>query len=55
MVIVMFRVPRKPEPTDPHARRVVEWAEVIYYIFWLALSAVVAVLTLAIYGPSLVQ
>lgn len=48
-----FRPPRRPEPTDPRARRLVEWADVVYYIFWLAFSAVVAVLALALYGPSI--
>jgi hypothetical protein len=53
MVIVKLRAPRRPEPTDPRARRVVEWADVVYYIFWLAFSAVAVVLALALYGPSL--
>ncbi|HEV3483887.1 MAG TPA: hypothetical protein VG106_00665 [Vicinamibacterales bacterium] len=55
MVIVMLRIPRRPEPTDPRARRIVEWADVVYYIFWLAFSAVVVVLTLVLYGPSLLH
>jgi hypothetical protein len=53
IVIVSFRAPRKPEPTDPRARRLVEWADVIYYIFWLAFSAIAAVLALVLYGPSI--
>jgi hypothetical protein len=52
-VIVVFRVPRRPEPTDPRARRIVEWADVVYYVFWLVFSAVVVVLVLAFYGPSI--
>lgn len=54
-MIVIFRVPRRPEPTDPRARRVVEWADVVYYIFWLVFSVVVVVLALALYGPSIVN
>lgn len=54
VVIVSFRAPRRPEPTDPRARRVVEWADVVYYIFWLAFSAIVAVLALVVYGPTIV-
>jgi hypothetical protein len=55
VVIVIFHVLRRPEPTDPRARRVVEWADVVYYIFWLAFSAVVVVLALALYGSSLLH
>lgn len=55
VVIVHFRVPRRPEPTDPRARRVVEWADVVYYIFWLVFSAVAVVLALALYGPSILH
>ena len=50
-----LRPPRKPEPTDPLARRVVEWADVIYYIFWLVLSATVIVVGLAFYGPAILR
>jgi hypothetical protein len=48
-------IPRRPEPTNPRARRVVEWADVIYYIFWLALSAVLVIVALAVYGPSILH
>lgn len=54
-MIVLFRFPRRPDPIDPRARRVVEWADVVYYVFWLAFSAIVAVLALVLYGPSIVQ
>jgi len=40
---VPVRPPHRPEPTDPLARRVVEWADVIFYVFWLAFSAVLLV------------
>lgn len=55
VVIVSLRPPRRPEPTDPRARRVVEWADVLYYIFWLTLSAVVVVVALVSYGPSILH
>jgi hypothetical protein len=54
-MIANLRPPRRPKPTDPRARRVVEWADVVYYIFWLVFSAVVAVLALALYGPSILS
>jgi len=50
---MQLRYPRKPEPLDPRARRVVEWAEVIYYVFILIFSAVMLVLA-AIHGPEIV-
>src|SRR5436853_420937 len=37
MATLLRLIPRRPEPTDPRARRVVEWAEVIYYVFVLAI------------------
>lgn len=40
---VHIRPPHRPEPSDPLARRVLEWADVIFYIFWLVLSAVLLV------------
>ena len=52
-MIVNLPLPRKPEPTDPRARRVVEWADVIYYIFWLAFSAIAVVVAFALYGPAI--
>jgi hypothetical protein len=52
-VIVNLPLPRKPRPTDARARRVLEWADVIYYIFWLAFSAIVAVVAFALYGPAI--
>jgi hypothetical protein len=47
------RLPRRPEPSDPRAKRIVEWADVIYYIFWLLLSAIVVVIALLTYGASI--
>jgi hypothetical protein len=55
MVLVNFRLPRRPQPTDPRARQVVEWAEVIYYIFWLAFSALVVVRAFELYGVALLK
>jgi hypothetical protein len=52
-VIVHLPLPRKPEPTDPRARRVIEWADVIYYVFWLAFSAIAVVVAFALYGPAI--
>jgi hypothetical protein len=52
-MIVNLPLPRKPQPTDARARRVLEWADVIYYIFWLAFSAIVAVVAFALYGPAI--
>jgi hypothetical protein len=46
-VIVPLRHPRRPEPDDPRAKRVVEWADVVFYVFTLALTAVVLVLAVA--------
>jgi hypothetical protein len=48
-------LPHRPRPDDPVARRLIERAEALYYIFWLALSAVTAALVLASYGPSLLK
>lgn len=50
---MQIRLPRKPEPRDPRARSVVEWAEVIYYVFVLIFSAVILVLA-AVHAPDLV-
>jgi hypothetical protein len=54
-VLVNVRLPSRPEPTDPRARQVIEWAEVIYYIFWLAFSAVAVVRALELYAPALLK
>jgi hypothetical protein len=42
----------RPEPRNPKARLVLEWAEVAFYIFWLAFTATALVLALASYGPT---
>jgi hypothetical protein len=55
VVNVDLRLPRRPEPTDPLARRVLEWADVVFYIFRLTFSAVIVVLALVLYGPSVVH
>jgi hypothetical protein len=52
VVIMKAPSPRRPDPTDPRARRILEWADVAYYIFWLVFSAVASVLALVRYGPS---
>lgn len=48
-----LRLPRRPQPTDPKAKLAVEWAEVAFYIFCLALIAVVLALTIAMHGPTI--
>jgi hypothetical protein len=52
-LIVHLRLPRRPSPRNPKAKRVLEWADVIFYIFCLVLTAVVLVLAVASYGPSI--
>jgi hypothetical protein len=51
-MIVVPRLPRRPQPTDPTAKLVLEWAEVIFYIFGLVVSATVLVLSLVHYIPA---
>ncbi len=53
--LVSLRIPLRPQPTDPRARRLMEWAEVAYYIFWLAFSAAVAVRAFELYGSSFLR
>jgi hypothetical protein len=50
---VELRLPRRPQPTNPKAKLAVEWADVCFYIFCLALIAVVLVLTVVTYGPTM--
>ena len=45
---MIVRLPSRPKPRDPRARAVLEWAEVVFYVFCLALLA--AALTLAVFG-----
>lgn len=54
-MIVHVRLPRRPNPRDPRARLVLEWADVAFYIFGLVLIGVVLVLALAYGGPSVVN
>ena len=52
---MMWRLPtpRRPEVTSERARRVVEWADVLFYVFVLAVIASALVLGLVIYGPDI--
>lgn len=43
----------RPEPTDPKARRAVEWADVGFYIFRLAFFGVLLIMAAAMYGPAI--
>jgi hypothetical protein len=54
-MIVHVRPPRRPNPRDPKARLVLEWADVAFYIFSLVLIAVALVLALAYGGPSILS
>lgn len=38
-MIVRPPVPERPQPNGRRAKAVVEWAEVVFYVFCLALSA----------------
>lgn len=51
-MIVHVPLPRRPTPQDPKAKLVLDWADVIFYIFCLAFTAVSLVLGLAYYGPT---
>ena len=48
-----IHVPSRPKPQHPKAKLVLEWAEVAFYIFCLALTAVVLVLAVVEYGPTI--
>jgi hypothetical protein len=50
--MLQLRPGRRPEPTDPRAKLVLEWAEVVFYILGQALTATVLVVALIEYGPS---
>ncbi len=47
-----IRYLRRPEPRSERARTVVEWAEVIYYVFVLIYSAAMLVI-LAVHAPEI--
>lgn len=47
--------PARPEPKGKWARQVVEWADVVYYVFWLAFSAAIAVAAVLHYGPAVLE
>ena len=48
-------LPKRPQPASPRARAVVEWAEVLYYVFRLVFSAVLLGLGLLQCGPELLR
>lgn len=52
-MIVHTGLPRRPEPRDAKAQLVLEWADVGFYIFRLVLTAVVLVLGVVSYGPTI--
>lgn len=54
-MIVHIRMPRRPDPRDPKAKLVLDWADVAFYIFVLVLIAVVLVLALVYGGPSVLS
>lgn len=56
MIACLVRlIPRRPEPTDPRARRVVEWAEVIYYVFVLSMAEITIALGVVLHAPALLK
>jgi hypothetical protein len=50
-VIARFRPPRRPEVTSKRARQVVEWADVVFYIFTLGILAASLIVALVTCGP----
>jgi hypothetical protein len=51
---MIWRVPtpRRPEVTSDRARRVLEWADVAFYLFSLGMIAAILVAAVLIYGPA---
>lgn len=45
-------MPRRPDPDDPRARVVVEWTDVVYYVFWRAFCAGVLISSAVTYGSA---
>jgi hypothetical protein len=50
-----MRMPRRPEPTSERLRRIVEWADVIFYVFCLVISGIALALALVGYGPDVLR
>jgi hypothetical protein len=44
--------PRRPQPDDPRARAVLEWTDVVYYVFSRVFCAGVLVAAVLMYGPA---